>query len=101
MTGWLKTGSYGTLTHSMYDAFNTAQHVYDDMIKGIQLHSNSIRQDNIDTGRFLKDMKLNNIVTWRDWKRIDTHEIVQGTLNGKPREKLVHMDLLSNIIKED
>ena len=37
-------------------------------------------------------------MSFTDWEAIDTHEISEGQRKGKPREKVVDLDTMMNLV---
>jgi adrenodoxin-NADP+ reductase len=93
-SGWVKTGPVGVILTTMNKAFETAEVIYEDFTKGrlsvplkgdvLQLLQNEL---GVDT------------VSFTDWEVIDTHEISEGQRKGKPREKVVDLDTMMNIVR--
>ncbi|XP_028164448.1 NADPH:adrenodoxin oxidoreductase, mitochondrial [Ostrinia furnacalis] len=83
VAGWLGTGPVGVILHTMGNAFHVAKLICEDLKS-----SNGL----VNKGGFEEIKKAlpsnNEIVNWNGWEKINKHEVQQGELKGKPREKL-------------
>lgn len=83
VAGWLGTGPVGVILHTMGNAFQVAKLICDDLCS----------TDTTSKGGFVEIKKLltqkdDDIIDWTGWEKIDSYEIEQGKIRGKPREKI-------------
>lgn len=84
VSGWLGTGPTGVILTTMNNSFSVAHAVCEDFKTGA-ISSKSVRPG-------LDDILVDKtVVTWEGWNRIDKAEIEAGKINGKPREKIVNV----------
>lgn len=81
VSGWLKTGATGVIATTMYDSFQTAECILDDLSESTST-SFSARDE---TEKWLKSKK--RIVTFEEWKLVEQEEKRRGALKGKTIEK--------------
>ncbi|KAJ3194502.1 NADPH-adrenodoxin reductase [Irineochytrium annulatum] len=85
-SGWVKRGPVGVVAATMYDAFETAEAMLEDMVEGRA--GNHDRADGFEgVERLLKDGGV-RWVSFDEWLRIDEAEVEAGKKLGKPREKI-------------
>lgn len=89
VAGWLGTGPSGVILTTMNNAFSVAQTVIDD------IKSETIKCDFNKPGI---DVKHYQTVTWKDWLKIDKKEIENGKKMNKPREKIVTIEEMMNVL---
>ncbi len=80
------------------DAADTAVSVIEDYLNGILTEKSNGGSNPTQT---LSDMlKQRNVryVTFADWKKLDEYEVKQGQNRGSPREKVVDVQKMLNII---
>lgn len=80
VAGWLRTGPTGVILTTMSNAFEVAEN----MCKDFELRKDEDSKSGFE-GLGLK----NQVVTWKDWQKIDKFEMDEGKKLGKPREKLL------------
>ncbi|XP_043941111.1 NADPH:adrenodoxin oxidoreductase, mitochondrial [Protopterus annectens] len=85
-SGWVKRGPTGVIITTMNDSFDTAHAILEDIDSGV-LNTSTAKQG-IGALRQLLQQKGVQLVSFSDWEKIDTKEVAQGKLLGKPREKL-------------
>lgn len=91
MSGWLGTGPTGVILTTMNNSFAVAHTVCDDFKTGV------ISANNLKSG--LDDILVNKtVVTWEGWNRIDKAEIEAGKLRDKPREKIVNVHKMLELV---
>lgn len=107
--GWVKRGPTGVIASTMADAFITADAIVQDW-KGGPTSQGAMRDKRfVGTARSrgwqgVKDSANESRlalrpVSWQDWQKIDAEERKRGRLNGgKPREKIVSVDHMLNIL---
>lgn len=93
-SGWLATGPTGVILTTMSNAFATA----DVMMKEI---NSAIDKLPLKPGFEVIEhaLKARNVqmVTWKDWEKIDEYEQQEGKKVGKPREKIVDIQEMLKI----
>lgn len=84
--GWLATGPTGVILSTMSNAFGVA-----DRICGNLQTSSLLESRKGGSNEILEKLKAKNvqIVTWKDWLKIDQYEQEEGKKLGKPRRKLL------------
>ncbi|KAI3640384.1 hypothetical protein MIR68_001262 [Amoeboaphelidium protococcarum] len=97
VAGWLKTGPTGVIASTMYDAYQTADCLLQDIESDIHLPNDQVpaRQDTI---QWLQSQIGSRPVTFEDWKIIEDEEIRRGKLLGKPYEKITKTDEILQIL---
>lgn len=90
VAGWLATGPSGVILTTMNNSFAVAQTIIDDIKSGAVKLENSIKPG--------FDPNAHQIVTWRDWQKIDEQEVRSGKNCNKPREKIVCVDEMMKIV---
>lgn len=88
--GWVATGPSGVILTTMNNAFSVAQTIIDDINAG-QIKINDDKKAGLDPKKY-------QTVTWSDWLKIDNVEIEEGKRLNKPREKIVSVDKMLNIV---
>lgn len=86
VTGWLGTGPTGVILTTMNNAFAVAEVIIDELHQG-----NSLIEEKQGYDLITKILKKKNIqvVTWKDWQKIDKYEQEEGKKIGKPRRKII------------
>jgi len=93
VAGWIKRGATGIIGTNKPDAEETVKSLLEDIerLKPCEIPSSE------ELIKFLKDREV-RVVTFEDWKKIDTAEVERGAKLGKPREKFSKVtDMLSAI----
>lgn len=90
VSGWLATGPTGVILTTMNNSFMVAKHICQDI-------QNNFIDNSIKAGLDLSKYPM--VVTWNDWIKIDKYEIERGTLVGKPREKILSISEMLEIVK--
>lgn len=113
VAGWIKTGPKGTIANTFNDCEETIANILAD------IENNELEEKNYNLGKeinfkkvfmprikiFLdaildllkkKDLKF---YSFDDWKLIDEYEKSMGLKIGKPREKIITIDELENVLK--
>lgn len=90
VSGWLKSGPVGVIASTMYNAFETADSIFEDATEL------SVKKAMGYEGiyPFIGDKAIN----WEQWVLIDHEECRRGG-NSKPREKISSIDDMMNLIK--
>lgn len=90
VSGWLGTGPTGVILTTMNNSFAVAKNICQDI-------QNNVLDTTIKSGLDLS--KYKSAVTWHDWLKIDKYETEQGALVGKPREKILSISKMLEILK--
>ncbi|KAJ6643464.1 NADPH:adrenodoxin oxidoreductase, mitochondrial [Pseudolycoriella hygida] len=91
VSGWLATGPTGVILTTMNNSFSVAHAVCEDFKSG------AINSTNSKPG--LDDILVNKtVVTWDGWNRIDRAEIEAGKKSQKPREKIVNIKKMLELV---
>ncbi|MCV7225620.1 FAD-dependent oxidoreductase [Mycolicibacterium komossense] len=87
VTGWIKRGPIGLIGHTKSDAAETVASLLADL-PGLTPPETS------DPDAVLDHLAGNGIdfTTWREWERLDAHEITLGGHRGRERMKVVSRD---------
>jgi len=97
VAGWIKTGPVGVIGTNKPGAEETVKSLIEDIDHLIPCEIQSSEE----VLKFLKDRGV-KVVTFEDWKTIDTAEIQRGSILGKPREKFASIvGMLSTIFKRN
>jgi adrenodoxin-NADP+ reductase len=83
----------------MYDAFETAEVITEDITKGKpMLEGNDGR--GADAVLPMLHERGTRTVSYDDWKKVEAYENELGHLHGKPREKLTRLEDVLNVIEK-
>ena len=74
VSGWLKTGPVGVIASTMYDAYETATSISEDLSQLTAVDGKS----GLEGAHF----------GFNEWKKLDEYEVLQGEKHDKPREKV-------------
>lgn len=90
VAGWLGTGPVGVILSTMTNAFLVANNVCKD-----------IQQEQVDCSvkAGLNLQKFPQATSWHDWEKIDKHEVQLGLPKGKPREKILEVSKMLELVK--
>eukprot|EP01133_Synstelium_polycarpum_P010920 gene10920-12727_t len=96
VSGWIKSGPTGAILNVSVNAEETAHTIKDDC-DDKQLYNNTVEgyQGIVD---ILKS-KQHNLITFDDWKKIESEEFKRGKEKGKIMDKIIVFDELKNIIQ--
>lgn len=90
--GWVKRGPTGVIASTMTDAFETAEAIIGDWQHRLALgHGASEKKlgwPAVKAEAESQGYKLEKVVSWQGWHRIDEMEKKVGQERGKPREKI-------------
>lgn len=98
--GWLKRGPTGIVATNLYCADETVGSISEDLEKGVIAASSSLLNPGRKGLLQLLDNKNVEVVPFSGWERIDSKEKMLGSLQNKPREKLVSWEELLEAAKE-
>lgn len=95
--GWVKRGPTGVIASTMADAFQTAEAIVQDWKhKATSGTSNNGQAkqgwSGVQADAQAQGIRLDNVVTWDGWHRINALERKVGQERGKPREKIGVVD---------
>uniref|UniRef100_A0A674P2D2 NADPH:adrenodoxin oxidoreductase, mitochondrial n=1 Tax=Takifugu rubripes TaxID=31033 RepID=A0A674P2D2_TAKRU len=95
-SGWLKTGPTGVIATTMNNSFDTAKSLLDDMASGtVDLSASKAGFHSI-TG--LLEKRGVKPVLFSDWEKIDSVETSKGEAIGKPREKILTVQEMLQVV---
>ena len=92
--GWIKRGPSGVIGTNKADADETAAQIFEDLLH-IKPPSLSPEEN---VFKLLKQRNI-RVITFQDWKKIDTAEIKRGEAIGKPREKFVSVGEMLALVR--
>lgn len=95
-SGWVKRGPTGVIITTMSDSFDTAQSVLEDLQSGVLNLSDT--KEGFKSLRSVLHSRGVHPVTFSDWEKIDAAEVARGKLAGKPREKIVDLQEMLQLI---
>lgn len=95
VAGWIKRGPSGIIGTNKPDSFETVQLVLADAPA-----LPSCEEPSRDAVLDLLRARGVRVVSYDDWRRIDAAEVARGTPVGKPREKLVSVTEMLNILED-
>ncbi len=96
VTGWIKRGPHGVIGTNKVCAAETVDHLLADAVTG-RLTPACERPGAIDE---LLEASGVDVVTWDDWLALDAAERARGEAAGRPREKIVSIAAMLDIIRE-
>lgn len=96
-SGWAATGAQGVILNTMNASIEIAKNILDD-IENNKLDL-SEKNGNQNILKILKS-KAVKVIHFNDWKRIDQMEQQLGTSLGKPREKIVDIKQMIEIVEK-
>ncbi|KFP83906.1 hypothetical protein N311_08079, partial [Apaloderma vittatum] len=95
-SGWVKRGPTGVIITTMNDSFDTAQSVLEDLQVGA-LDTSTSREGFGAVESILRSRGVRP-VSFSDWEKIDAAEVARGKAAGKPREKIVDLQEMLQLI---
>lgn len=90
-SGWIRKGSAGVIASTMMDSFTTADYILKDYAEGILTKNTGGSQG----------LKLDNVVTWKDWEKLNEFEQKLGESVEKTRYKIMDVSKMLSIIRDD
>lgn len=96
-SGWAANGARGVLASTMWDAYSVAEKIIEDATASVVSGTESGVDEAAEDGVLLKGEPGlpqavvdagNLVVSYPDWKRIDTEEVRRGIEMGKERERM-------------
>lgn len=98
--GWVKRGPTGVIASTLDDAFRTADIVVNDWESGVPFNKQIEEVDKLGIDGVQQTLKDRHIrsVSWADWEKIDQEERRRGKLNNKPREKIVSIAEMLDLV---
>lgn len=99
-SGWISTGAHGAIASTMRDSFDVGDKLAD------YLSNCNPADANVSSGEDAVANDLRNskkrVVTWHDWKNLDSEELRRGDTTNKGREKFIsEADILSFLNAEN
>jgi len=90
--GWVKRGPTGVIASTMTDAFQTAEAIVQDWKHALSAANSTLKTPKqgwvgVKAEAEAEEYKLDKVVNWDGWHRIDEKERSAGAAKGKPREK--------------
>ncbi|KAJ3147335.1 hypothetical protein HDU89_005686 [Geranomyces variabilis] len=99
VSGWLKRGPSGVIAATMYCAIETATAIVEGLQAGhFATRAASRGPDGFDAVEPHLKAKGVDPVSFADWKHIDRVETELGAQRGKPREKLVDVKAMMDVV---
>lgn len=91
VAGWIKRGANGVIGSNKQCANDTVNRILEDIPK-------SLVSINSDIARLLKDRFI-EYISFDDWRLLDTHELNEGKLKGRSRQKITSIAEMLNVIQ--
>lgn len=97
-SGWLSRGPNGVIATTMYDAFATADLVASDLSSQVSLLGTREKEE-------LSPLPIEQlrggkqIVSWKDWEKLDRVERERGEKKGKEREKVTKVEEMLDLMR--
>lgn len=98
-SGWVATGPVGVILSTMNDGFRVSRLVADDVKSGA-LDLNHSKEGRKAVMHHLQSKSI-QVVTFRDWLKIDEVEQARGLKIGKPREKIADIEEMLRIARSN
>ncbi|KAG8747596.1 NADPH-adrenodoxin reductase [Ceratobasidium sp. 414] len=106
-TGWAANGARGVLASTMWNAYAVAEKIVEDATANVVPGVRGTRDVHTEDGVALEGepglpeavSKASNVVTYPEWKRIDTEEVRRGEEVGKERERMPWRDVVDFLDK--
>ena len=96
VAGWIKRGPSGVIGTNKPDAVETVTCLLEDAERGVLPEVTDPAPGAIEA---LLRARGVEVVTWRDWQALDTHETSAGEPRKAPREKVTDIDEMLAIIR--
>lgn len=93
-SGWIKRGPSGVIGTNKTDSSETVDCMIEDLENGFILHPKLHEIDNI----LLK--RKPDYFSYADWNKINSHELSEGEITGRPRIKVYEIDKMLELVKE-
>ncbi len=95
VAGWIKRGPQGVIGTNKSDAAETVDHLLADAVSGrLAVAAGSAA----DLDALLAEREL-DVTSWTDWQALDRAEIERGKAAGRPREKIVAVGDMLEVIR--
>jgi ferredoxin--NADP+ reductase len=95
VTGWIKRGPHGIIGTNKVCAAETVDHLMADAVSG---RLPPAEASEVALEDLLRERGI-DVVSWQDWQAIDRAEIERGRAAGRPREKLVRIPEMLEVVK--
>jgi len=96
-TGWVKRGPTGIINTNIYDARETVASIVEDAGRGKLDPPSSRLSSFLEVLAKVGRKKVEEVVTWEGYQKIDAYECEMGATRGKPREKIIDAQELVRI----
>lgn len=96
VAGWIKRGPQGVIGTNKSCAAETVDHLLADTVAG-RLTAAAGTSADLDA---LLDLRGVNVTAWTDWQAIDRAEMARGKPAGRPREKVVEIGEMLEIVRQ-
>ena len=96
VAGWIKRGPQGVIGTNKSDAAETVDHLLADAVSG-RLTPAAGRQADLDA---LLTARGIVVTSWADWQAIDRAEVERGKPAGRPREKIVDVSEMLEVVRQ-
>ncbi|XP_029456455.1 NADPH:adrenodoxin oxidoreductase, mitochondrial isoform X3 [Rhinatrema bivittatum] len=97
-SGWVKRGPTGVIITTMNDSFDTAQSVLDDLCSGRM--DPSVPKLGFQSLRNTLQLRGVHPVSFSDWEKINASETAKGKEVGKPREKILDLEMMLRLASQ-
>nr|XP_014345306.1 PREDICTED: NADPH:adrenodoxin oxidoreductase, mitochondrial isoform X1 [Latimeria chalumnae] len=97
-SGWVKRGPTGVIISTMNDSFETAHCLLEDIQSG-ELDTSAAKEGSRIVQNLLQQRGVRP-VSFSDWEKINAVEMARGNQAGKPREKLLDVQEMLQVVKE-
>lgn len=87
--GWIKRGPTGVIGTNKQDAFETVDHMLEDLRRGNHFHP---EEATIDAAQHMVSEKQPRWISYSDWETINEAETSAGQKSGRPRVKLTTVE---------
>ena len=96
-SGWVASGSVGVIASTLQSGHDVGRRVLEDLKSGLGMEESKLGQASILP---LLASKGVNPVTFLEWEALDQEERVRGKNQDKPREKIVDVKEMLDIVKK-
>jgi len=95
VAGWIKRGPQGVIGTNKSDAAETVDHLLADTVSG---RLTPAARSAADLDALLAEREI-EVTSWADWQALDRAEIERGKAAGRPREKIVSVNEMLEVIR--
>nr|XP_033817596.1 NADPH:adrenodoxin oxidoreductase, mitochondrial isoform X2 [Geotrypetes seraphini] len=97
-SGWVKRGPTGVIITTMNDSFDTAQSMLEDLSSGVV--DTSVHKPGFQSLRETLQQRGVRCVSFSDWEKINAAETAKGGEVGKPREKILDLEVMIRLASQ-